>query len=144
MKTQNVAHLTFASRSANEAFARGALAAFLAQADPTVTQLADIKTAVSEAVTNCIVHAYPDRTGLVRMTLSLQEGGRIRVVVADSGVGIPDVDKAMEPLYTTGDPDERAGLGFAVMQSFMDRVKVTSRPGRGTRVILEKQLERRE
>ena len=144
MKTQNVAHLTFASRSANEAFARGALAAFLAQADPTVTQLADIKTAVSEAVTNCIVHAYPDRTGLVRMTLSLQEGGRVRVVVADSGVGIPDVDKAMEPLYTTGDPDERAGLGFAVMQSFMDRVKVTSRPGRGTRVILEKQLERRE
>ena len=144
MKTQNVAHLTFASRSANEAFARGALAAFLAQADPTVTQLADIKTAVSEAVTNCIVHAYPDRTGLVRMTLSLQEGGRIRVVVADSGVGIPDVDKAMEPLYTTGNPDERAGLGFAVMQSFMDRVKVTSRPGRGTRVILEKQLERRE
>ena len=144
MKTQNVAHLTFASRSANEAFARGALAAFLAQADPTVTQLADIKTAVSEAVTNCIVHAYPDRTGLVRMTLSLQENGRVRVVVADSGVGIPDVDKAMEPLYTTGDPDERAGLGFAVMQSFMDRVKVTSRPGRGTRVILEKQLERRE
>lgn len=144
MKTQNVAHLTFVSRSANEAFARGALAAFLAQADPTVTQLADIKTAVSEAVTNCIVHAYPDRTGLVRMSLSLQEGGRVRIVVADSGVGIPDVDKAMEPLYTTGNPDERAGLGFAVMQSFMDRVKVTSRPGRGTRVILEKQLERRE
>ena len=120
------------------------MAAFLAQADPTVAQLADIKTAVSEAVTNCIVHAYPDRTGIVRMTLSLQEGGRVRIVVADSGVGIPDVEKAMEPLYTTGNPDERAGLGFAVMQSFMDRVKVTSRPGRGTRVILDKQLERRE
>ena len=144
MKTRNLARISFPSRSANEAFARGTLAAFLSQADPTVNQLADIKTAVSEAVTNCIVHAYPDRTGVIRMTLSLLEGGRVRIVIADSGVGISDVEKAMEPLYTTGNPDERAGLGFAVMQSFMDRVKVTSQPGRGTRVILEKELETRE
>ena len=113
MKAENSAKIQFDSLSANEAFARGAAAAFLARYDPTVPQLADIKTAVSEAVTNCIVHAYPD------------------------------VEKAMEPLFTTGNPEERSGLGFAVMQSFMDKVKVSSQPGKGTRVVLTKRLDER-
>lgn len=141
MKMINQVKFTFLSRSVNESFARAALAAFLAQADPTVPQLADIKTAVSEAVTNCIVHAYPDAVGLVTLTAALYENGLVRITVTDRGVGIPDVDKAMEPLYTTGNPDERAGLGFAVMQSFMDKVKVSSTPGRGTRVTMAKRLE---
>ncbi len=141
MKMVNQVKFTFLSRSVNESFARAALAAFLAQADPTVPQLADIKTAVSEAVTNCIVHAYPDAVGLVTLTAALYENGLVRITVTDRGVGIPDVSKAMEPLYTTGNPDERAGLGFAVMQSFMDKVKVSSTPGRGTRVTMAKRLE---
>lgn len=141
MKMINQVKFTFLSRSVNEGFARAALAAFLAQADPTVPQLADIKTAVSEAVTNCIVHAYPDAVGLVTLTAALYENGLVRITVTDRGIGIPDVDRAMEPLYTTGNPDERAGLGFAVMQSFMDKVKVSSTPGRGTRVTMAKRLE---
>ena len=141
MKMVNQVKFTFLSRSVNESFARAALAAFLAQADPTVPQLADIKTAVSEAVTNCIVHAYPDAVGLVTLTAALYENGLVRITVTDRGVGIPDISKAMEPLYTTGNPDERAGLGFAVMQSFMDKVKVSSTPGRGTRVTMAKRLE---
>lgn len=141
MKMVNQVKFTFLSRSVNESFARAALAAFLAQADPTVPQLADIKTAVSEAVTNCIVHAYPDAVGLVTLTAALYENGLVRITVTDRGVGIPDVSKAMEPLYTTGNPDERAGLGFAVMQSFMDKVRVSSTPGRGTRVTMAKRLE---
>ena len=143
MKAQNLVKCTFCSRGVNEAFARGVVAAFLAQADPTVPQLADLKTAVSEAVTNCIVHAYPEGVGLIYLTLALYEGGLVRITVTDRGVGIPDVAKAMEPLFTTGDPDERAGLGFAVMQSFMDTVKVRSAPGRGTRVTLTKRLAAR-
>lgn len=141
MKMLNQVKFTFLSRSVNEGFARAALAAFLAQADPTVPQLADIKTAVSEAVTNCIVHAYPEAVGLVTLTAVLYENGLIRITITDRGVGIPDVGKAMEPLYTTGNPDERAGLGFAVMQSFMDKVKVSSTPGKGTRVTMSKRLE---
>lgn len=141
MKMVNQVKFTFLSRSVNESFARAALAAFLAQADPTVPQLADIKTAVSEAVTNCIVHAYPDAVGLVTLTAALYENGMVRITVTDRGVGIPDVNKAMEPLYTTGNPDERAGLGFAVMQSFMDKIKVSSTPGRGTRVTMAKRLD---
>lgn len=141
MKMVNQVKFTFLSRSVNESFARAALAAFLAQADPTVPQLADIKTAVSEAVTNCIVHAYPNAVGQVTLTAALYENGLVRITVTDRGVGIPDVDKAMEPLFTTGNPDERAGLGFAVMQSFMDKVKVSSTPGRGTRVTMAKRLE---
>lgn len=141
MKMLNQVKFTFLSRSVNEGFARAALAAFLAQADPTVPQLADIKTAVSEAVTNCIVHAYPEAVGLVTLTAALYENGLVRITVTDRGIGIPDVSKAMEPLYTTGNPDERAGLGFAVMQSFMDKVKVSSTPGRGTRVTMSKRLE---
>ena len=137
MKMLNQVKMTFASRSVNESFSRAALAAFLAQADPTVPQLADIKTAVSEAVTNCIVHAYPDTVGPITMTAVLYEGGNVRITISDKGVGIPDV------AYTTGNPDERAGLGFAVMQSFMDRVHVSSAPGRGTRVTMSRHLDSR-
>lgn len=140
MKAQNLVKFTFYSRSVNEGFARGAVAAFLAQADPTVPELADVKTAVSEAVTNCIVHAYPGKIGLVRLSAALYEDGMVRITVSDQGVGIPDVPKAMEPMYTTGNPEERSGLGFSVMQSFMDKVKVTSVPGRGTKVVMTKHL----
>ena len=136
MKAENSTKIQFGSLSVNEAFARGAAAAFLARYDPTVPQLADIKTAVSEAVTNCIVHAYPDRVGPVVLTLAVY-------TVVDKGIGIPDIPKAMEPLFTTGNPEERSGLGFAVMQSFMDKVTVHSVPGRGTRVTLTKRLDER-
>lgn len=144
MKMLNQVKITFASRSVNEGFARAALAAFLVQLDPTVPQLADLKTAVSEAVTNCIVHAYPDSIGPVTMTAGLYEGGLVRITISDRGVGIEDVQKAMEPMFTTGDPSERAGLGFAVMQSFMDKVRVSSTPGKGTRVTLAKRLAPRD
>ena len=143
MKMLNQVKMTFASRSVNESFSRAALAAFLAQADPTVPQLADIKTAVSEAVTNCIVHAYPDHIGPVAMSIAVYPGREVHITVADKGIGIPDVEKAMEPLFTTGNPEERSGLGFAVMQSFMDKVKVSSQPGKGTRVVLTKRLDER-
>ena len=140
MKAKNLVKLSFYSRSVNEGFARGALAAFLAQADPTVPELADVKTAVSEAVTNCIIHAYPGGVGLVHMSVALYDGGKIKITITDKGVGIADVEKAMQPMFTTGNPEERAGLGFAVMQSFMDKVKVTSKPGQGTRVVMTKTL----
>lgn len=143
MKAENSTKISFSSLSANEAFARGAAAAFLARYDPTVPQLADIKTAVSEAVTNCIVHAYPNGVGRVDMTIAMYPGREVRITVADKGVGIPDIKQAMEPLFTTGNPEERSGLGFAVMQSFMDRVTVRSKPARGTRVVLVKRLAER-
>lgn len=143
MKPVNQAQVTFLSKSVNESFARGAVAVFLAQADPTLPQLADLKTAVSEAVTNCIVHAYPGALGLVTMKLALYEEGLVKITISDKGRGIPDVKQAMEPLFTTGNPEERSGLGFSVMQSFMDNVRVTSRPGRGTRVTLTKRLSPR-
>ena len=144
MKMLNQVKFTFASRSVNEGFARAALAAFLAQADPTVPQLADIKTAVSEAVTNCIVHAYPEHIGPVCMTIAVYPDREVHITITDKGIGIPNVEQAMQPLFTTGNPEERSGLGFAVMQSFMDRVKVTSKPGKGTKVLLVKRLSRRE
>lgn len=140
MKYINKAQIRFLSRSGNESFARGAAAAFLTQYDPTVVQLADIRTAISETVTNCIVHAYPGRVGLITMICAMTEDGRIRISIADQGVGIEDVEKAMEPLFTTGNPDEQAGLGFAVMKSFMDTVKVVSKPGKGTRVTMTTKL----
>ena len=139
MKALNTVKITFPSRSVNEGFARSALSAFAAQADPTLDELADVKTAVSEAVTNCIVHAYANTLGPITLTAALYEDGTLRVAVADKGCGIPDVSKAMEPLFTTGGA-ERAGLGFAVMESFMDSVKVRSAPGKGTRVTLSKRL----
>ena len=139
MKALNTVKITFPSRSVNEGFARSALSAFAAQADPTLDELADVKTAVSEAVTNCIVHAYANTIGPITLTAALYEDGTLRVAVADKGCGIPDVSKAMEPLFTRGGA-ERAGLGFAVMESFMDSVKVRSAPGKGTRVTLSKRL----
>ena len=141
MKAENSTKIQFDSLSVNEAYARGAVAAFLARYDPTVPQLADLKTAVSEAVTNCIVHAYPERVGPIVMTVAVYPGRLVKITVADKGVGIPNIEKAMEPLFTTGNPEERSGLGFAVMQSFMDKVRVSSAPGRGTRVTLTKHLE---
>ncbi|MEF2795642.1 MAG: anti-sigma F factor [Hydrogeniiclostridium sp.] len=144
MKTQplNEMKLVFPSSSANESFARAAVSAFAAQLDPTVDELSDIRTAVSEAVTNCIVHAYRDTIGEITLTVRLFEGRRLIIQVKDKGCGIEDVEKAMEPLFTTGG-EERAGLGFAVMESFMNRLHVTSRPGKGTSVTMEKRLSGR-
>ena len=142
IKPQNEIKLTMPSCSANESFARAAVAAFAAQADPLVDELADIKTAVSEAVTNCIVHAYRDRTGMIWIECRMYEGGRLMVRVRDKGCGIENVKQAMEPLFTTGGED-RAGLGFAVMESFMDKLRVTSRPGKGTLIVMEKHLTRK-
>ena len=142
MKPINQTKITFPSRSSNEAFARGAVAAFVAQLDPTVDELADIKTAVSEAVTNCIVHAYPGAIGSVYITVSIFEDGRVRLRIADKGVGIADVQAAMQPMSTTGGA-ERAGLGFTVMQTFMDTLRVRSTPGKGTVVTMGKTIARR-
>ncbi|MBQ8752803.1 MAG: anti-sigma F factor [Clostridia bacterium] len=139
MKPLNELRMTFPSRSANEAFARAAVAAFAAQLDPAVDELADLRTAVSEAVTNAIVHAYPDELGPVTLTVQLYENGRITLRVRDRGRGIEDVEKAMEPLFTTGG-EERSGLGFSVMQSFTDRVRVRSTLGKGTTVTMDKYI----
>ena len=135
MKMLNQVKITFAGRSVNESFARAALAAFLVQLDPTVPQLADIKTAVSEAVTNCIVHAYPDRIGRVSMRLRILEGGVLEISVRDWGCGIENIERAMEPLFTTGGED-RSGMGFTIMSSFMDKLRVRSLPGKGTTVTM--------
>ena len=126
----------------NEGFARAAAAAFAAQLDPTLDELGDIKTAVSEAVTNCIVHAYPDSIGKISMRMRILEDGVLEICVKDSGVGIPDVEKAREPLFTTGG-EERSGMGFTIMESFMDRLTVRSKPGKGTSVTMRRTIERR-
>lgn len=139
MNIVNSMKLSFPSKSANESFARAAVAAFLLPLDPTVAEISDVKTAVSEAVTNAIVHAYPDRFDTVYIEVKLTDTGKAIIKIRDRGVGIPDIEKAMEPLYTTS-ADERAGLGFAVMQSFMDKVKVRSTVGKGTIVTLEKMI----
>ena len=143
MKPQNSVKFIFPSKSVNEAFARSAVASFAAQADPSVAELADLKTAVSEAVTNCIVHAYRDEVGQITMTASLYADGRLTVVIADRGCGIEDVEKAMQPLFTTCNTGERAGMGFTIMESFSDRLKVYSKPGRGTRVVIRRKLSGR-
>ena len=142
MKPINEAAVTFMSRSANEGFARTAAACFAAQLDPTLDEVNDIKTAVSEAVTNCIVHAYPDRLGKVSMRLRLFEDNTLEIQVKDWGVGIADVEQARQPLYTTG-TEERSGMGFTIMESFMDAVKVRSTPGKGTVVTLRRRVSRR-
>lgn len=139
MKPINEMKLTFLSRSANESFARATVAAFVAQLDPAVDELADLRTAVSEAVTNAIVHAYPDQLGVIVLTVKLYENGRVNLQIKDKGTGIPDVEKAMEPLYTTGG-EERSGLGFSVMESFTDRLRVKSTPGKGTTVTMDKYI----
>lgn len=142
MEVVNEMSLNFTSRSSNESFARATVAAFVSQLDPTIGELADIKTAVSEAVTNCIVHAYRDGLGTIYITAKIYDNGRIYIKIRDKGVGIPNVKQAMEPLFTTGG-GERAGLGFAVMQSFMDKIKVTSKVDKGTSIVLEKNIIRR-
>lgn len=142
MKGLNYIKLDFPSRSVNEGFARAAAAAFAAQLDPTLDELGDIKTAVSEAVTNCIVHAYPDSIGKISMRIRILEDGVLEICVKDSGVGIPDVEKAREPLFTTGG-EERSGMGFTIMESFMDRLTVRSKPGKGTSVTMRRTIERR-
>jgi len=143
MKIKNEVKITLMSKSANESFARVAIAAFAAQLDPTLEEIADIKTAVSEAVTNCIVHAYKDTVGSINMVARLLEDNILYIRIKDKGCGITDIKQAMEPMFTTSESEERAGLGFAVMESFMDKLKVTSRVGRGTTVTMRKKITAR-
>ena len=138
--TVNEMKLTFPSLPVNEGFARAAVGAFTAQLDPTALEISDIKCALSEAVTNCTVHAYPDRIGKIFLTVRLLADRSLRIEVRDSGVGIPDVAAAREPLFTTDTDGERSGMGFTVMESFCDRVTVRSAPGAGTTVTLIKKL----
>ncbi len=138
-KSDNYITLEFLSRSANESFARGAVACFAAQLDPTLEELGDIKTAVSEAVTNAIVHAYPDTLGRVTVKARILEDNVLEISVRDWGRGIPDVAKAREPLYTTGG-EERSGMGFTIMESFMDKLTVRSAEGKGTRVTMRRRI----
>ena len=142
MNALNYIKLEFPSKSSNEGFARMAAAAFAAQLDPTLEELGDIKTAVSEAVTNCIVHAYPDCVGRIRLRMRILEGEQLEISVQDWGRGIEDVDRAREPLYTTGG-EERSGMGFTIMESFMDKLRVRSRPGRGTTVTMLRTIRSR-
>lgn len=139
MKILNEVKLNFPAKSANESFARATVAAFCMQLDPTISQLADIKTSVSEAVTNCIVHGYKHQSGTIYINMKIVDTSTLVVKIRDKGCGIEDIEKAMEPMFTTAG-DERAGLGFAVMQSFMDSVKVTSKLSKGTTVTLKKRL----
>jgi stage II sporulation protein AB (anti-sigma F factor) len=139
MNVLNEMKLEFMSRSANEALARSAVSQFAAQLDPTLEELGDIKTAVSEAVTNAVVHAYPDTLGYIQMRARLLEGGILEITVRDRGVGIPDIDTARTPLYTTGGT-ERSGMGFSIMESFMDTLRVRSAEGRGTVVVMRKRV----
>ena len=139
MKCENQMELTFPSQSRNEGFARAAVAAFAAQLDPNLDEIGDIKTAVSEAVTNAIVHGYPNVLGKVLVKAKICEGNVLEVSVKDRGRGIPDVEKARQPMFTTGG-EERSGMGFTIMESFMDHIAVKSVPGKGTTVTLRKKL----
>ncbi len=143
VKVLNEMTVTFESRSSNESFARSAVAAFVAQLDPTIGELNDIRTAVSEAVTNCVVHAYKDQIGKISINVRILSDNIVCIRIRDKGCGIEDIDKAMEPLFTTAPEEERAGLGFAVMQSFCDIVKVRSNVGSGTTVTLNKRISPR-
>ena len=142
MKALNEMKLQIESRSVNEAFARACVAAFASQIDPNVEDISDIKTAVSEAVTNSIVHGYPDSVGNIYIWAGIYENGLFKVKIRDKGCGIENVSRAMEPLYTTLG-GERAGLGFAVMESFCDKIRVLSKVGKGTTVTLEKVMKGR-
>lgn len=139
---QNYIKLEFPAKSVNEGFARAAVAAFASQLDPTLGEVGDIKTAVSEAVTNAVVHAYPEKLGLVMLRVRILPDERLEIVVKDHGIGIPDVEKAKTPLYTTGG-EERSGMGFTIMESFMDTVKVKSAPGKGTTVTMCRRIRKR-
>lgn len=143
MKTDNSIKIEFLSKSCNEGFSRIAVAALAAQLDPTLEQINEIKTAVSEAVTNAIVHGYKDRLGIIYITARLCSN-KLYVTIRDKGDGIDNVEKAREPLFTTGDKNERSGMGFTIMEAFMDSVKVKSEPGRGTKVTLMKVLQSKE
>ena len=142
MNVLNQMTLEFPSRSANEAFARTAVACFAAQMDPTVEELNDIKTAVSEAVTNCIVHAYPDRIGKVTLKARILEDGVLDLTIKDRGRGIADIAQARQPMFTTGGA-ERSGMGFTIMESFMTSMRVSSQPGKGTTVYMKRKIIRR-
>ncbi len=141
MKSVNRFRISFESRSENESFARSLVGAFLLPLDPVVEEVTEVKTAVSEAVSNSVIHGYRGAEGKIYMECEYSEDGRVRIVVRDEGVGIENVEKAMEPLFTTNTDGERSGMGFTVMESFMDRITVTSEPGRGTQVVMMKKLD---
>ena len=143
MKFENYMVLDFPSRSANEAFARSAVACFAAQMDPTLEELGDIRTAVSEAVTNCIVHAYPDEYGIITIRCRILKDNTLDIVIKDRGVGIADVEQAKKPMFTTGG-SERSGMGLTIMESFMTSFTLTSAPGKGTTVHMRRKLQRRK
>ena len=143
MKNSNYITVEFMSKSTNEAFARTAVACFAAQLDPTLDELGDIKTAVSEAVTNAIVHAYPDTLGKISMKMRILDASTIEVLIRDWGQGIEDISKARQPMYTTGG-EERSGMGFTIMESFMDKLSVRSTPNKGTRVTMRKKINSRQ
>ena len=141
-RAENYVTVEFLSRSSNEGFARVAAAGFAAQLDPTLDELGDIKTAVSEAVSNAIVHAYPDKLGKIVLKLKIREGNVLEITVRDWGKGIEDIQQAREPLFTTGG-EERSGMGFTIMESFMDRVNIRSAVNRGTSVVMRKRIAAR-
>ncbi|MBO4854646.1 MAG: anti-sigma F factor [Oscillospiraceae bacterium] len=141
-RTENYVKIEFLSRSSNEGFARVAASGFAAQLDPTLDELGDIRTSVSEAVTNAIVHAYPDQLGRILLKMRVAEGNILELTVRDWGRGIENVEQARQPLYTTGGA-ERSGMGFTIMESFMDRVHVKSVPGKGTTVVMRKRIATR-
>ena len=143
MKFDNYMILDFPSKSSNEAFARSAVACFAAQMDPTIEELGDIRTAVSEAVTNCIVHAYPEKIGNITLRCRILKDNVLDIVVKDKGIGISDLEQAKRPTFTTGGND-RSGMGFTIMESFMTNVNVSSRPGKGTNVHMRRKLQRRQ
>ncbi len=143
MKFENYMILEFPSKSSNEAFARGAVACFAAQLDPTLEELGDIRTAVSEAVTNCIVHAYPNSLGIITLRCRILKDNMLDIVVKDKGVGIADIEQARRPMYTTGGA-ERSGMGFTIMESFMTSIDITSEPGKGTTVHMRRKIQRRQ
>ena len=140
----NELKMSFPSLSENERFSRLAVSGFLSQLNPQVDELSDIKTAVSEGVTNCIVHGYRNTIGLIYMQIRIFDGGKIYIKIRDRGCGIADIKQAMEPLFTTAPEEERAGLGVAVMERFMDKIKVRSREGKGTTLIMAKTLKSRK
>ena len=143
MKFENYMILEFPSKSANESFARSAVACFAAQMDPTLEELGDIRTAVSEAVTNCIVHAYPNGLGTITLRCRILKDNTLDIVIKDKGVGIENVEQARRPMFTTGG-QERSGMGFTIMESFMTSFSVTSAPGKGTSVHMRRKLQRRK
>ena len=143
MKFENTMTLEFPSKSCNEAFARSVVACFAAQMDPTLEEMADIRTAVSEAVTNCIVHAYPDGLGTIYLRCRILKDNVLDIVVKDKGIGISDLEKARTPMFTTGGAD-RSGMGFTIMESFMTTLSVSSKSGVGTTVHMRRKLQRRK